>query len=107
MIEGKLEWSDIDYFSKGTISSNRNGTLTITVNKELSPVEFVEEFLAAASTAQVTLNSVQTLDNRSENFPLPSETQPVLDEQTDTYSKTIAYTFALVKTFSREEIEGN
>lgn len=102
----ELEWADIAYFSNHTIAVSNDGGTTISIDSSVSPIDFAYKLLAAASNAQLTLNAVRPIEERSENFPSAVETLPVLDEATNTYSKTVSYTLSKDFTLTKQEVEG-
>lgn len=101
----QLEWADIAYFSNHTIAVSNNGDTIITIDRTVSPIDFVYKLLESASKAQLTLNAVRPLEERTENFPPPAETLPVLDEASNTYSKTVSYTLSKNLVLSKQEVE--
>ena len=106
MRDKKLEWADIAYFSKGAISVSDGIPLTININKDLDPADFVGELLAAGTKAELTLNATAQPEERASNFPGLVETQPVLDTDQNRYVKTVSYTFSRNVILSMEEVEG-
>ncbi len=100
----ELEWADIAYFSNHTIAVSNDGGTTISIDSSVSS-DFAQVVSHIASNAQLTLNAVRPIEERSENFPSAVETLPVLDEATNTYSKTVSYTLSKDFTLTKQEVE--
>lgn len=101
----QLEWADIAYFSNNAISVSDDLNTTISVDSGVAPIDFVYKLLESASKAQQTLNAVRPVEERSEGFPSPLETAPILDPATNTYSKTVSYALSKNLVLTREEVE--